>query len=220
VVALGVSKVFETDVEDLPSYFLRISRQKNLTLQQIVDRAESVGMHLERDTLEKIISGAFDNLTVDTLKGIANGLEEPIADVLTAAFHLERENLLTRRVTLRQMIWDRLEEDASRCHRTVDEQLSEILTPYFNLKSAAANHATQTGNNKSFGFLIKPESDTQKLINPIKVSEKLKELGHDITAQTVLMVLSKLNQDIDADTVRVTVSVARQMYPDIVEVSE
>ena len=84
----------------------------------------------------------------------------------------------------------------------------------------AANHTTESGNNKSFGFQIKPESETQKLINPIKVSEKLKELGHEITAQTVLMVLSKMNQDVDAETVRVTVSIARQMYPDIVEVTE
>jgi hypothetical protein len=220
VLGLGVSKVSETEVEDLQSYLLRIIDQKNITLQQIVDRAESVGIVIGLEMLEEIAIGDLDNPTIDTLTGIAYGLEEPIADVVAVAFQLRRENALTRRVTLRQMIWDKVDEDAGRCHRTVDEQLSEILTNYFNLKSVAANHTTESGNNKSFGFLIKPESETQKLINPIKVSEKLKELGHEITAQTVLMVLSKMNQDVDAETVRVTVSIARQMYPDIVEVTE
>lgn len=216
---MGVSKVPETEIEDLQSYFLRIRHQKNITLQQIVDRAASVGIHIERDTLEKINSGNLRNPTIDTLKGIANGLEEPIADVLASAFQLERESSLTRQVTLRQIIWDKVDEYAEYCHTTVDEQLSDILTEYFELKSTAASQTIEN-DNRSFGFLIKPEGDTQKLINPIKVSEKLKELGHQITAQTVLMILSKMNQGLDVDTIKVTVSTAQQMYPDIVEVSE
>jgi transcriptional regulator with XRE-family HTH domain len=220
VVTLVVSKVPETDVEDLRSYFLRISCQKNITLQQIVDRAETVGIDIEPDTLEKLINGVLRNPTIDTLKGIAKGLEEPIADVLAAALQLEQEPPLPRQVTLRQILWDKVEENAKRYQRTVNEQLTEILTEYFHLRNEVANHYTENCDNSGFGFLIKPESDTQKLINPIKVSEKLKELGHEIPAQTVLMVLSKMNQDIDAEIVRVTVSIARQMYPDIVEVTE
>lgn len=219
MVTLGVSKVPETDVEDLQSYFLRIRCQKNITLQQIVDRAETVGITIKQDTLEKLISGDLRNPTIETLKGIAKGLEEPIADVLASAFQLERENPLARRVTLRQTIWDKVDEYAEHCHKTVDEQLSEILTEYFNLKSVTANQVIEN-DYKNFGFLIKAETDTQKLINPIKVSEKLKELGHQISAQTVLMILAKMNQGIDVDTVKITVSTARQMYPDIVEVSE
>jgi transcriptional regulator with XRE-family HTH domain len=220
VVALGVSKVPDLDVEDLQGYIIRICRQKNITLQQLLDRAESVGIHMEREMLDKLASGASDNPTIDTLRGIACGLNEPLTDVLAAAFQLRRENPLTRQITLRQTLWDKLSEDASHCHRTLEEQLSEVLTGFYNIRSVAANHSAETGKNSNRGFLIKPESDTQKLINPIKVSEKLKELGHQITAQTVLMVLSKVNQDIDAETVRVTVSIAKQMYPDIVEITE
>lgn len=215
-----MSKVPETEVEDLQSFILRVGRQKNLTLQQIVDRAQSVGIQIEREALEKVAGGTSDNPTIDLLRGIASGLEEPLTEVLAAAFQLRRETHLTRRVTLRQTLWDKLAEDAGRCHRNLEEQLAEILTGYYNLRSVAANHATETGKNGSLGFLIKPESDTQKLINPIKVSEKLKEMGYQITAQTVLMVLSKLNQDVDEETVRITVSIARQMYPDIIELTD
>jgi hypothetical protein len=215
-----VSKVPETEVEDLQSFVLRISRQKEISLQQMVDRAQAAGIQLEREVLEKIASGAYDNPTIETLRGIANGLEEPVSEVLAAAFQLERESLLTRRVTLRQVIWDKLHEDARRCQRTLEEQLSEILTGHYHLRSVAANRYTERDKSRGLGFLIRPESDTQKLINPIKVSEKLKELGYQITAQTVLMVLSKMSQDIDPETVTLTVSIAKQMYPDIVEISE
>jgi transcriptional regulator with XRE-family HTH domain len=220
VVALGVSKVPDLEVEDLQSYLIRIRRQKNITLQQIIDRAETVGIHMEREMLEKLASGASDNPTIDTLRGIASGLDVPLTDVLAAAFQLRWENPLTRQITLRQTIWDKLSEDAYHCQKTLEEHLSEILTDYYNMRSVAANHTAENGKNSNQGFVIKPESDTQKLINPIKVSEKLKEMGHQITAQTVLMVLSKINQDVDAETVRVTVSIAKQMYPDIVEITE
>jgi transcriptional regulator with XRE-family HTH domain len=220
VVALGVSKVPNFEFEDLPSYVIRIRRQKNITLQQMIDRAESVGIHMAGEMLEDLANGASDNPTIDTLRGIASGLDEPLTDVLAAAFQLRRENPLTRRITLRQTIWDKLSDDASHCHRTLEEQLTEILTGFYNMRSVAVNHSAEACNHHNRGFLIKPESDTQKLINPIKVSEKLKEIGHQITAQTVLMVLSKMNQNVDAETIRVTVSMAKQMYPDIVEITE
>jgi transcriptional regulator with XRE-family HTH domain len=220
VIALGVPKVPEADVEDLRSYILRTSRRKHLTLQQIAERAELAGIQIEQSTLESIVSGASDNPTIELLRGLASGLEEPITDVVAAAFQLRRETPLARRVTLRQFIWDLLDEDAARCNRTPEEQLTEILTNYFKLRSLAVNPSSATGKSRRFGFLIKPESDVQKLINPIKVSEKLKESGYQINAQTVLMVLSKMNQEIDVETVRVTVSMAQQMYPEIIEVTE
>ncbi len=220
VIALGVPKVPEVDVKGLRSYILCTSQRKNLTLQQIADRAELAGIQIEQSTLESIVSGASDNPTVDILRGIASGLEVPISDVIAAAFHLRREKLLDRQVTLRQFIWDRLHEDAARYNRTPEEQLTEILTNYFKLRCVDLTLSSTTDKSKSFDFLIKHESDAQKLINPIKVSEKLMELGYEISAQTVLMVLSKVKLDIDTETSRVTVSVAQQMYPDIVEIIE
>lgn len=220
MIALGVPIVTEADVEDLRSYILRTCRQKNITLQQMIDRAEFAGIPVKYSTLENIVSGATDNPTIEILRGIASGLEEPITDVVAAAFLLRRDQPLNRRVTMRQFIWDKLDEDAARCNRTPEEQLTEILETYFRPKVTPVNKSAANGGSRGFGFLIKPENDVQKLINPIKVSEKLKELGHEITAQTVLMVLSKMNQDVDTDTVRLTVSVAQQMYPDIIEVTE
>jgi transcriptional regulator with XRE-family HTH domain len=220
VIALVVLKVTEADVEDLRSYILRTSRQKNITLQQIIDRAGIAGIQVTFSTLENIVSGISDNPTIEILRGIASGLEEPISDVVAAAIHLRRDRPLNRQLALKQFIWDKLDEDAARCNRTPEEQLAEILENYFMPGSVAANKSSAPDRSRSFGFQIKPENDAQKLINPIKVSDKLKELGYEITAQTVLMVLSKMNQDVDIDTVRVTVSVAQQMYPDIVEVTE
>jgi hypothetical protein len=220
MVGLCVSTETEPELEELKKYILRVSSQKSITLQQLVSRAKAANIQVSLDALTEILNGVSCNPTIETIRAIAVGLEEAIEDVFAAALNSQRDVQVSRQLSFTKRLWDKLDEDAERCQKTTEQRLAEILFEYYKLEKVATEKATGNINNGSFDFLIKPESDVQKLINPVEVSAKLKELGYEVSPQSVFFVLSKNNEEVAIETKKLIVSVAKMLYPDIVETIE
>lgn len=71
--------------ESLADYILRITREQDISLRKVEERAKAKGFQIAQSYLSKIISGAADNLSVEKIQALAAGLNRPEEEVFAVA---------------------------------------------------------------------------------------------------------------------------------------
>jgi transcriptional regulator with XRE-family HTH domain len=131
MVALAVHK--NTTNEDLAVYLLRILSEKGLSTQDVENRANRAGRKIARSYISRIIGRTAENLTIETLRALADGIDESIWDVLSASLNIGAAKRITKEVSLKQSLWAVLDEDARQSNRTIDAQIEAILVTRYGL---------------------------------------------------------------------------------------
>jgi transcriptional regulator with XRE-family HTH domain len=186
MLALIVSKREATENEDLSAYIIRICKEKNLTSQDIETNAERMGRKVARSHISRLISGGSGNPTIESIRAIADGLGEPIEDVIKAAFNIGKDQNIERKIRLRQEIWDNLDEDATRCQRTTEEQLAAILIKLYKLGNIELGEIERVNKKVALETWGKAMGKT---VNPREVQKKLQADGVNVDLETVFTVL-------------------------------